>query len=286
MKNNKSKKAILLAILFTVATSAYTFEDGWVFGLKADFGGSLTLPSISESTLKYMNPLAVGMSGFLSGLLIGGEASVGYIFDSSDLFDLPEDHVFSGIQTSGYIGVGMGNVSQKIAAESGGEPLDIFIIVDYTPVVNFGIKGHALFFDNRMSVGLGIGGKAILDYTPQYLVYSTEPGLIPTEIGTVIVPDDLLTKMNPLSFSGRFELGYAIPILPTTEFLLGFYTQFNLFRPGYLTVPPSLEEIAQTNRPGATDTPASELLDFKQPFDDYWINSLDFGINIGIALKL
>ncbi len=286
MKTKKIKKVIALVILMNIVTAAYSFEEGWVFGLRADFGGSVTLPSISESTLKYMNPLAVGMSGFLSGLLIGGETSVGYIFDSADLFGLPENHVLSGIQTSAYIGVGMGNVSQKIAAESGGEPLDIFIVVDYTPTVNFGIKGHALFFDNRMSVGLGLGGKAILDYTPQYLVYSTVPGLIPTEIGTVIVPDDLLTKMNPLSFSGRFELNYAIPILPTTEFMIGFYSQFNLFRPGYLTVPPSLEEIAQTNRPGANDVPASDLLDFKQPFDDYWINSLDFGVNIGIALKL
>ncbi len=280
------KKVILIVVALSALSSAYSFDKGWVFGLRADFGGALTLPSISESTLKYMNPLATGMSGFLSGLLMGGEASVGYIFDSSESFGLAPDHAFSGVDVQGYVGVGMGNVSQKIAAESGGQPLDIFIIVDYTPVVNFGVKSHALFFDNRLSVGLGIGGKAILDYTPQYLVYSTVPAIIPTEIGTVIVPDDLLTKMNPLSFSGRFELGYAIPILPTTEFLLGFYTQYNLFSPGYLTVPPSLEAIAQNNRPGVVENPDAPLLDFKQPFDDYWINSLDFGINIGIALKL
>ncbi len=284
MKKSTIKKVFLLVAVFNIASLAYSFDDGWVFGLRADFGGALTLPEISQETLQYMNPLATGMSGFLSGLLVGGEASAGYIFGSDDLFGLPEDHAFSGIGLHGYLGVGMGNVSQKITAEHSGQPLDIFIIVDYTPTVNFGIKGHALFFDNRLSVGLGIGGKAILDYTPQYLVYSTVPAIIPTEIGTVIVPDDLLTKMNPLAFSSRFELNYAIPILPTTEFMMGFYTQFNLFSPGYLTVPPSLEEIAQNNRPGVNEN--SPLLDFKQPFDDYWINSLDFGINLGIALKL
>ncbi len=284
--NCRSKKVLLLGVLLSITTMLFSFDKGWVFGLRADFGGALTIPSISDETLKYMNPLAEDMTGFLSGLLIGGEASVGYIFDSSDLFGLPENHSFSGVGLHSYVGVGMGNVSQRIAAVQNDMPLDIFIVVDYTPVVNFGLKSHALFFDNRFSVGLGIGGKAVLDYTPQYLVYSTDPKVIPTEIGVVIVPDDLLTKMNPLSFSGRLEIGYAIPILPTTEFLLGFYTQFNLFSPGYLTVPPTLENIAQTNRPGANDTPPSEKLDFKRPFDDYWINSLDFGVNLGIALKL
>ncbi len=287
MKKLFYKKALLVALLFTAISSVHSFEKGWVFGLRADFGGALTLPSISETTLKYMNPLATGMSGFLSGLLIGGEASAGYIFTSSELFDIPTDHAFSGIGVHGYLGVGMGNVSQKISAEQNGQPLDIFIVVDYTPVVNFGVKGHALFFDNRLSVGLGLGGKAVLDYTPQYLVYSTVPSIIPTEIGTVIVPDDLLTKMNPLSFSSRLEVNYAIPILPTTEFMMGFYTQFNIFSPGYLTVPPSLEAIAQSNRPGIVEQGEdAPLLDFKQPFDDYFINSLDFGINIGIALKI
>ncbi len=280
MKQSIMKKAVLIGVILCISINLYSFDKGWVFGLRADFGGSLTLPEISESTLDFLNPKAESMTGFLSGLLIGGEASAGYIFDSKDLFSLPDDHAFSGIGLHGYIGMGMGNVSQKITAEEAGEPFDIFIVVDYTPVVNFGAKAHALFFNNRLSVGLGVGGKAILDYTPQYLMYSTLPNTIKTEIGTVIVPNDLLTKLNPLGFSARFELGYAIPMLPTTEFVLGFYTQYNLYSPQYLTVPPTLEALAQSNA-----TPPDSL-DFSREFSDYWLNSLDFGVNIGIALKL
>ncbi len=281
-----TKKIVLVVFLLNIVWSAAAFEKGWVLGLRADFGGSLTLPRISEETLKYMNPKAIGMSGFLSGLLIGGEITTGYIFDSADLFDLPKNHPFSGLGVYGYVGMGQGNLSQRITAAENGQEFDIFIVVNYTPVVTFGAKVNALFFDNRLSVGLGIGGKAILDYTPEYLLYSTMPSIVPTEIGTVIIPDDMLTKMNPLAFSTRLEVGYAIPVVSTVEFVLGFFTQFNLFSPGYLTIPPSLEEMAQNNRPGVSDDPPSEKLDFKQPFDDYWLNSLDFGVNIGFMLKL
>ncbi len=280
MKNCFFKKIIIGLSILHIATFCFSFESGWIFGVRADFGGTQSLPSVSEETLKYLNPLATEMSGFLSGLLIGGEASVGYIFDTNDIFSLSKNHIFSGIDVQGYVGVGMGNMSQKTSAEQGGVPIDVFVVVDYTPVVSFGLKSHALFFNNRFSVGLGIGGKALLDYTPQYLLYSSEPSIIASEIGTVVVPDDLLLKVNPLAFSIRFEMGYAIPILPTTEFLIGFYNQFNLYRPGYLTLPPSLEKLAQDNA-----SPPNSL-DFSQEFPDYWLNSLDFGINIGISLKI
>ncbi len=274
------KKIILCVFIVNMVIGAFSFEKGWVFGLRADFGGTLSLPNVSEKTLKYLNPLATDMTGFLSGLLVGGEASLGYVFDSNELFGLPKNHSFSGIDVQGYVGVGMGNMSQKTTAEENGTPIDVFVVVDYTPVVSFGLKTHALFFDNRFSVGLGIGGEALLDYAPQYLLYSSEPDVIGTEIGTVVVPDEMLLKMNPLAFSTRFELGYAIPVLPTTEFVLGVYSQFNLYKPGYLTLPPSLEDLAQSNA-----VPPNSL-DFTKEFPDYWLNSFDFGVNIGIALRI
>ncbi len=280
MKKFIMKKIMLGIFIVNMVACAFSFEKGWVFGLQADFGGTLSLPDVSEETLKYLNPLATEMSGFLSGLLIGGEASLGYIFDSSDLFGLPENHSFSGIDVQSYVGVGMGNMSQKTSAVQNGQPIDVFVVVDYTPVVSFGLKTHALFFNNRFSVGVGVGGKALLDYTPQYLLYSSEPGIIGTEIGTVVVPDELLLKMNPLAFSTRLEIGYSIPILSTTEFLIGFYSQLNLYKPGYLTLPPSLEDLAQSNA-----VPPNSL-DFSQEFPDYWLNSFDFGVQIGIALKV
>ncbi len=283
MKKNYIKKIILFLIIIHISTLLFSIEKGWTLNVRADVGGTLSTPSVSDETLQYLNPLATEMSGFLSGLLFGGEVSVGYVFDTSDVFN---STAFTGIYVQGFAGVGMGNMSQKISAEQGGIPIDIYMIVDYSPVVNFGVKAHGLFFDNKLYAGIGIGGKALLDYTPQYTLYSSEPSVVETEVGIVSVSDELLEKMNPLAFSTRVEFGYIIPMIPTMDFLIGFYTQLNLYRPGYISMPPSLEESAQTNRPGADEIPPSPLLDFTQPFDDYWLNSVDFGINLGIAFKL
>ncbi len=275
-----TKKVCMLLFLLSIAVHLFSFDKGWTLNFRADFGGTLSLPNVSEETLKYLNPSATEMTGFLSGLLIGGEMAVGYIFDSNEVFGLSQNHSFSGIDLQGYVGIGMGNMSQKSISEFNGTAIDVFVVVDYTPVVNFGVKSHALFFDNRFSIGLGVGGKALLDATPQYTIYSSDPSMVKTEVGTIVVSDDLLLKMNPLAFSARFELGYAVPILQTTDLLFGFYSQFNLYKPGYITLPPSLEDLAQS-------TAASpNTLDFSQEFPDYWLNSFDFGVNLGIAVKL
>ncbi len=277
------KKTVLVLLLCTVVFSASAFDKGWVLGLRADFGGALTLPSIPLEDLKKLNPLAEGMYGGLSNLLMGGQVSVGYIFDTNELFPgLEKDSAFSGIGVNAYLGFGQGNASQKISAVVDGtdppQPLDIFIVVDYLPVISFGVEADALFFDNRFSVGLGLGAKMIADFTPEYLAYATDnifaSGNSSSEVGTIIVSEEMMTQMNAFMLSTKVEVGYHVPLMPTTELVLGFFTQFNLYKPKYLTVPASLAAM------GGLDP--SKLL----PSPNFWLNTLDFGVNLGFLIRL
>ncbi len=275
------KKTVLALLLSTIVFSVSAFEKGWVLGLRADFGGALTLPSIPLEDLQKLNPLASDMTGMLSNLLMGGQVSVGYIFEAEELFpDLREDSVFSGISVNGYLGFGQGNTSQKISAadEITGAALDIFIVVDYLPVINFGVETEALFFENRFSVGLGIGAKMIADFVPSYLAYSTDAlfagGNSTSEVGEIIVTEEMIENMNAFAFSSKLDLAYHVPLMPTTELVLGFFTQFNLYKPEALTVPASLAEM------GGLDS--SKPL----PSPNYWLNSLDFGATLGFLFKL
>ncbi len=283
MNKSKFKKIALVVLMLNVVFMASAFEKGWVLGLNADFYGSVTLPSIPIEDLHKLNPLANKMSGFISAMLMGGQASVGYIFDSQDWIpSLSGDSVLSGFAVKGYLGVGQGSTTQKISAQAvAGDPasaFDIFMIVNFLPTLNFGAEFEVLMFENRFSVGLGLGTKAILDMSPAYLVYSTAPDVVGTEVGEIIVPPDMMMKMNAFAFSTKLDLGYNVPILPTTELTLGAYTQFNVYKPKYLTVPPSLLKMATDN--GANPD------ELNAPFPNYWLNSLDFGVSLGLMFRL
>lgn len=158
-----------------------------------------------------------------------------------------------------------------------GTPFDIFISVNFLPIINFGFTGKAYFFDNKLALGLSLGGRMIADMSPEFLCYSTDPEIIPTEIGTIIVTEDMMKKMNPFMFSVKFNLEYNIEILPTTELVLGAYTRYNFYRPKFITVPPSLLTMALEDNP---------QFDVNKEHPDYWINSLDIGITLGMAFKL
>ena len=215
------------------------------------------------------------MTGMTSSLLISGEMEGGYVFDSNRFFGLRQGHPFSALGVFAYIGVGQGNTSQKVSANVSGTALDTFMVVDFTPVIDFGLSAKAYFFKNRLALGVGLGGRMIADMSPDYLVYSTDPNAVPTEVGQIIVTEDMMKKMNPFMFSMKGTVEYNISLIKTTDIVLGWYTRYNLYQPKYLTAPKKLADIAAAN--GG---------DITQPFPDYWLNSLDFGVNLGFAFKL
>lgn len=287
MNKLKLKKVFLAVLLINVVFFAHAFEKGPVLGVNANFSGSVTLPSIPLEDLHKLNPLATNMGGFISPMLLGSQVNVGYIFDAQDWFpSLSDDSVLSGFGIHGYLGFGQGNTSQKITAQvaPGGDSFDIFMIVNFLPTINFGAEFEVLMFENRFSVGLGLGSRAIVDMSPSYLVYSTKPDVVGTEVGEIIINPDMMLKMNAFALTAKLDLAYHVPILPTTELVLGVFGQFNAYKPKYLTVPPSLLEMATT---GMTDAEKEQFnKDINSPFPNYWLNSLDFGLTVGLMFAL
>lgn len=270
MKKLCLKGVITVFAGFLTLSSLVAFENGPLLYLRADFGGGLTTPFISDESLKKLNPKAEKMSGLMSGLLMGGEVEGGYVFSSNRFLGLPKNHPFSGVGTFASLGVGQGNTAQKITADTGSSKVDTFISINFIPVVNFGVTGKAYFFSNRLALGLGIGGRMIADTRPTYLYYYSDASLGKPEVGEIIVTEEMAKKMNPLMASVKGMIEYNIPVLETTDIILGWYTRYNIYRPKYLTAPPELAKQANLN----------------DPVPDYWLNSLDFGLSVGFAFKL
>lgn len=256
---------------------AWAFDSGAHLQLSADFLGSLSLPSIPLEDLRELNPAATGMGGLTGAILAGGQVEAGYIFRSHDFLGLSEDNPFSGLGAFLYLGFSQGDISQKISAEVDGASMDIFINVFFVPIINFGATLKSYFFDNHFALALSLGGRVIADLTPEYLCWSTEPAAVPTEIGTIIVSEDMMKSMNPLMFCVKFGLEYNVIILPSTELVLGAFARFNAYVPKYLTVPPKLQEMALAANPD---------FDINKPFPNYRLDSLDFGVSLGLAFKL
>ena len=269
MKKILRKGLLALGLAFISFFPLAAFETGPLLYLRADFGGALTTPFISDKSLKQFNSGALKMTGMMSSLLMGGELEGGYVFGSDTLFGLRKNHPFSALGTFAFLGFGQGNSGQKITADTGSGILDTFVFIDFMPVVNFGVSAKAYFFHNRLALGAGIGGRLIADTRPDYMFYTSAPASTP-KVGEIIVTEDMIKKMNPLMFSTKIMIEYNIPVLDSTDIVMGWYTRYNIYRPKYLTAPPELAGAA----------------DLSKPVLDFWLNSLDFGVNIGFAFKL
>lgn len=279
MKDLNLKRTAIVAILALVVNgmSLYALNSGPVLYMRANFTGSVTCPHIPLENLKAINQDAVEMKGMTSKLLMSGDAEAGYIFDGHRFFKVPEKYFFSGMGVFGYLGVGKGNSAQKVVIDKK-ENTGIFIYVDFMPVVSFGVSTKAYFFNNRLAFGVGLGGKLIADTRPQYFHYasSKDPQNKLTGVGELPITDDMMKKMNPLMFSMRTMLEYNIPVLPTTDIVLGYGMQYNIYKPKYLSVPPKLYEAASDGGRKA----------LHEPVPKFMLNSFDVGLNIAIAFKL
>ena len=76
-------RKFLVVMLFMITSILYSFEEGFIWGLRAHFNGSLTLPSISQEDLDKMG--AASMKGAV-GYTMDGEAELGYLFGAERWF--------------------------------------------------------------------------------------------------------------------------------------------------------------------------------------------------------
>ena len=276
-------RKFLVVMLFMTTSILYSFEEGFIWGLRANFNGSLTLPSISQEDLNKMG--AAYMKGAV-GYTMDGEAELGYLFGAERWFGKEKSDFskFSGMSLYVSIGVGTGFSGIVSGNTIGGATVNVFMNVNYKPVISFGIGSKLYLLESRMAIGLQLGGKVIADTSPEYLAYSdsdstfaslTPPVTLP-EMGELIVTDFMKKNMNPVMFSIKLMLEYNQPINDRVEVVLGIYTRFNIYKPKYITMPTSLLGVIQGIRPSFTA---------ETPMPTYYINSLDFGLTLGLQFR-
>ena len=276
-------RKFLVVMLFMITSILYSFEEGFIWGLRANFNGSLTLPSISQEDLNKMGASFVKGS---VGYTMDGEAELGYLFGAERWFGKEKSDFskFSGMSLYVSIGVGTGFSGMVSGNTIGGATVNVFMNVNYKPVISFGIGSKLYLLESRMAIGLQLGGKLIADTSPEYLAYSdsdstfaslTPPVKLP-EMGELIVTDFMKKNMNPVMFSIKLMLEYNQPINDRVEVVLGIYTRFNIYKPKYITMPTSLLGVIQGIRPSFTA---------ETPMPTYYINSLDFGLTLGLQFR-
>ena len=272
-------KKILIYIFMAASFSlAYGFDEGFIWALKANFNGSATMPSISQSDLDKIG--AAYMKGAV-GYTMDGEAELGYLFGSKKWFGLDDTSKFSGMSVFASLGVGSGFAGMVSGNTVSGVTAAAYVNISYAPVISFGVGTKAYFFDSRLALGLHIGGKLIADLSPEYLAYLDVDMEGFPEIGEIIVTDFMIKNMNPVMFSIKFMLEYNQPVNDRVEVILGAYTRFNIYSPKYITMPESLKVLMD----GALTGAGKPAFDVTTPLPSYYINSLDFGLTLGLAFK-
>ncbi|MEI0566132.1 hypothetical protein [Brachyspira pulli] len=278
-------KIFLLFLVFAV--NIYAFDEGFIWGVKANFNGTATLPSMHDSDLKKLS--MKDMNGAV-GYTMDGELELGYLFGSERWFNMNNEK-FSGMSLFGYLGIGNGFLGQNFSGtltDAGTQKeVRIFVNLTYTPVMNFGVGTRVYLLKSRLSLGLMLGGKVILTKSPEAYVYADDPSSVNSiadvnlpQIGQVVVSDAFNKSVTRLMLSVKFMLEYNQPITDNVELVLGAYTRFNMYNPKYLIMPSSVEKVI--NKFEGQDG-SLKLENTKLP--SYYINSLDFGLSIGFAFS-
>lgn len=274
-------RKFLVVMLFMITSILYSFEEGFIWGLRANFNGSLTLPSISQEDLNKMG--AASMKGAV-GYTMDGEAELGYLFGAERWFGKEKSDFskFSGISLYFSIGVGSGFSGMVSGGTYNNISPTIFININYAPVISFGIGSKLYLLESRMAIGLQLGGKLIADTSPEYLAYSDQAinlGDIKfPEMGEIVVTDFMKKNMNPVMFSLKLMLEYNQPINDRVEVVLGIYTRFNIYKPKYITMPDSLLKLIKE---GASKPNFST----ETPMPSFYLNSFDFGVTLGLQFR-
>lgn len=270
---NRKFLAIIISII--VSLNLYGFEEGFIWGLRANFNGSATLPSISQEDLNKLG--AAYMKGSV-GYTMDGEAELGYLFGVDRWFGGKKSDFskFSGMSLYTSIGVGSGFAGEVAGNTVDAVTANMFVNIQYAPVISFGIGSKLYLLESRLALGLQLGIKVIADTSPEYLAYSdTDLSSLKVdlpEMGEIIVTDFMKKNMNPVMFSIKLMLEYNQPINDRVEVILGIYGRFNIYKPKYLTMPDSL----LTLLPNFTT---------ETPMPSFYLNSIDFGLSLGLQFR-
>ena len=291
----KSINKIFFVIMFTAGGfAAFSFEEGFTLGLRANFSGSYTNPSLNEADKGYLG--ASFMRGMV-GFIMNGEAELTYIFDSKRYFHYTDNSIFGGLGLAFNLGVGQGFSGQISGQYNGivGKDIEVYCRVYMTPVITFGTTVKAMLFKNRLVIGLGIGGKLLADPQPTYELYTNltdeeadtlynngnGPDFYP-ETGTLYVPSAMMRKMNPLGFVFKTLIDYNVPLIEKMSVTMGSYVSYTIYKPRYVSLPKKIAKASVENgKLNGVDVNFE-----RDPIKSFFMNSFDFGISLGLLFKI
>ena len=289
---NLHKKTAVVVLLTLTAVHLYAFDSGFTLGLRANLTGSLTRPRISEADMKYLG--GDGMQGML-GYVTTGEADLTYLFDSIHYFRLQDNSIFGGLGWSFALGLGQG-FSGQISGQYNKEldkRIDVFCRIHMTPVLTFTTGVRSYFLRNRLSLGLNTGIRMPLDPQPVYELYTNltpeeveklkKVGLdFSSETGTLLITKEQMKKINPIGFTFKGSIEYNQPFLSNMEIVLGCFLSYTIYKPKYVTMPQKLINAAKAG--GAAKGITVDVVN--TPINSFYMNSLDFGVTVGLTFKV
>ena len=291
---NLYKKTVAAVLLTAVIIHAYAFDSGFTLGLKANLTGSLTMPKISKEDMDYLG--GDGMRGSL-GYVTTGEADVTYIFDSIRYFHLQDNSIFGGLGWGFALGLGQGFSGQISGQynEKLDKRIDVFCRVHMTPVMAFTTGVRSYFLRNRLSLGFNTGIKMPLDPQPTYELYTNltpeevkelkKEGMdFSSETGTLLITQEQMKKINPIGFTFKGSIEYNQPFLSNMEIVLGGFLAYTVYKPKYVTMPQKLIDVAKVG--GRLKTPPVDVDIVNHPINSFYMNSLDFGVTVGLTFKV
>lgn len=287
------KLAVLIILAVSSALHLYAFDSGFRLSLRANLTGSLTRPKISKEDLAYLG--GDGMQGML-GYVTTGEADLTYLFDSIRYFQCQDNSAFGGLGWCFALGLGQG-FSGQISGQYNDaikKRVNVFCRVHMAPVLTFGSGIRSYFLKNRLAIGGTVGIRMPLDPQPTYELYTNltpkevedikkatriggEPIDFSNETGTLQITEEQMKKINPVGYVFKGFIEYNQPFITNMEIVLGMFLSYTIYKPKYVTMPQKLVNAAE--RQGAKNIT-------RTPIKSFYMNSLDFGINVGLNFKV
>lgn len=295
---NMHKKAAILILIAVSTLNAHAFNSGLRLSLRANLTGSLTRPKINKADLDYLGGDA--MKGML-GYITTGEADLTYLFDSIKYFQCKDNTVFGGLGWSFALGLGQG-FSGQISGQFNdrlnngkGKKIDVFCRVHMAPVLSLGTGIRSYFLWNRITLGGTVGIRMPLDPQPTYELYTN---LTPDEVqelqsigldfssetGTLLITEAQMKKINPVGYTFKGFLEYNQPFITNMEIILGAFLSYTVYKPKYVTMPQKLIDAAKAG--GKLKKPPVDVDVVNTPINSFYMNSFDFGINVGLNFKV
>lgn len=286
----KNRKIYILILFLAFSSSVFAFDSGFTLGIKVYPTATLTRPHISKEDMAYLG--GNGMTGML-GYITTGSAELTYLFDSVRYFGYQDASIFSGLGLAGYFGVGQGFSGQVSGQynETVGD-INVYCRVYMKVTLNMGATLKTFLFNNRMSVNFGLGLNMLLDPHPTYELttnLSTEDvkklngaGLdFSNEVGTLLISDEMMKKMNPVGYVFNFGLEYYQPVTSHMKLILGGLLSYTVYKPNYVSLPQKLVDAAKK---GAMVE--GRELDLTKPIKSFYMNALNFGLSVGLVFDV